>query len=73
MSINIRRFSTSDSDFDAKLQALLAFETAQDDSVDEVVAQGFDTDATARARQLVESFQAFIQENKDEITALQIR
>jgi histidinol dehydrogenase len=38
MSINIRRFSTSDSDFDAKLQALLAFETAQDDSVDEVVA-----------------------------------
>ena len=33
---------------------------------------GFDTDATAHARQLVESFQAFIQENRDEITALQI-
>src|SRR3990170_3874439 len=41
-------------------------------SVDEVVAKGFDSDATARARQLVESFQAFIQENRDEITALQI-
>ncbi len=41
-------------------------------SVDEVIAQGFDTDATATARQLVESFQAFIQDNKDEITALQI-
>jgi len=37
-----------------------------------VIAQGFDTDATATARQLVESFQAFIQDNKDEITALQI-
>ncbi|HEY4718933.1 MAG TPA: type I restriction-modification enzyme R subunit C-terminal domain-containing protein [Anaerolineales bacterium] len=41
-------------------------------SVDEVVLKGFDSDATARARQLVESFQAFIQENRDEITALQI-
>ncbi len=41
-------------------------------SVDEVLTQGYDTDATAHARQLVESFQSFIQENKDEITALQI-
>lgn len=38
MSINVRRFSTTDSDFDDKLKALLAFETAQDDSVDVVVA-----------------------------------
>ena len=38
MSINIRRFSTTDIDFDANLKALLAFETAQDDSIDEVVA-----------------------------------
>ncbi len=36
--MKIRRFSTADSDFDSKLKALLAFETAQDDSVDEVVA-----------------------------------
>jgi histidinol dehydrogenase len=36
--INIRRFSSEDTDFDAKLKALLAFETAQDDSIDEVVA-----------------------------------
>jgi type I restriction enzyme, R subunit len=41
-------------------------------SVDEVLEMGFDRDATAHARQLVESFQQFIQENKDEITALQI-
>lgn len=38
MSINVRRFSTTDTDFDDKLKKLLAFETAQDDSVDEVVA-----------------------------------
>lgn len=38
MSINVRRFATTDNDFDEKLKALLAFETAQDDSVDVVVA-----------------------------------
>ncbi len=38
VNIDIRGFSTADTDFDAKLKALLAFETAQDDSVDEVVA-----------------------------------
>lgn len=36
--MDIRRLSTSDTDFDAKLKALLAFETAQDDRVDTVVA-----------------------------------
>lgn len=36
--IKVRRFSSLDADFDAKLKALLAFETAQDDSIDEVVA-----------------------------------
>ncbi|MGZ8262211.1 MAG: histidinol dehydrogenase, partial [Methylotenera sp.] len=36
--MKIRRFSTTDLDFDDKLKKLLAFETAQDDSVDEVVA-----------------------------------
>jgi histidinol dehydrogenase len=38
MSINIRRLSTGEADFNEKLTALLAFETAQDDAVDEVVA-----------------------------------
>jgi len=37
--MDIRKFSTLDSDFDDKLKKLLAFETAQDDSVDEVVAK----------------------------------
>lgn len=36
--MDIRRFSSTDSDFDNKLKALLAFETAQDDSIDQVVA-----------------------------------
>jgi histidinol dehydrogenase len=36
--IKVRRFSSTDGDFDSKLKALLAFETAQDDSIDEVVA-----------------------------------
>ncbi|MEE9331657.1 MAG: histidinol dehydrogenase [Methylophilaceae bacterium] len=36
--MNIRRLSTRDSNFDADLKALLAFETAQDDRVDNVVA-----------------------------------
>lgn len=36
--MNIRRFSTCDANFDADLKALLAFETAQDDQVDQVVA-----------------------------------
>jgi histidinol dehydrogenase len=36
--MKIRRLSTQDKNFDADLKALLAFETAQDDSVDLVVA-----------------------------------
>jgi histidinol dehydrogenase len=36
--MKIRSFSTTDVDFDEKLKALLAFETAQDDNIDVVVA-----------------------------------
>ncbi len=36
--MNIRRLSTQDNSFAAELKALLAFETAQDDTVDTVVA-----------------------------------
>jgi histidinol dehydrogenase len=36
--MKIRRYSTTDQDFDLSLKALLAFDTAQDDSVDAVVA-----------------------------------
>lgn len=34
----VRRLSTESADFDTSLKALLAFETAQDDSVDQIVA-----------------------------------
>lgn len=45
--MNIRRLSTQNKSFDADLKALLAFETAQDDSVDLVVA-GILKDVKAR-------------------------
>jgi len=47
---------------------ILIDETSQD----EVMERGFDNGASERARQLIESFQGFIQENQDKITALQI-
>ena len=36
--MEIKRFSSSDADFDSRLDALLAFESAQDESVDRAVA-----------------------------------
>jgi histidinol dehydrogenase len=50
--MDIRRLSTKDSSFDADLKALLAFETAQDDSVDVVVA-GILKDVKARGDEAV--------------------
>jgi type I restriction enzyme R subunit len=41
-------------------------------SVDTVIEAGFSAEGTERARALVQSFEAFIAEHKDEITALQI-
>ena len=41
-------------------------------SADRVIAGEFSIDATDRARRQVESFQQFIEENRDQITALQV-
>jgi len=41
-------------------------------SQDEVIEAGFSLEATERARGLVQSFEQFIEDHKDEITALQI-
>lgn len=41
-------------------------------NIDDVLTTGFDANAQERARNVVESFQQFIEDNKDEITALQI-
>ena len=41
-------------------------------SPDTVISEGFSVDATDRARRQVESFRMFIDENRDQITALQV-
>jgi type I restriction enzyme R subunit len=41
-------------------------------SADELIEASYSKDATARARETVESFERFIRENTDEITALQV-
>ena len=41
-------------------------------SADTVLSAGFDDKATEAARRTVELFKAFVEEHKDEITALQI-
>jgi type I restriction enzyme R subunit len=41
-------------------------------SADRIIAAGYSADAAEHARTLVQSFEQFIQEHKDEITALQI-
>ena len=41
-------------------------------SIDKVITGEFSVDATDRARRQTESFQAFIDENRDQITALQV-
>ena len=43
-----------------------------DTSADEVIEAGYSAEATDRARHTVESWEQFCQENRDEITALQI-
>ena len=41
-------------------------------SADELIEAGYSKDATERARETVESFEQFIEDNRDEIAALQI-
>lgn len=41
-------------------------------SEDQVLSAGYSVEGTKQARRMVESFQAFLEENRDEITALQI-
>src|SRR5205807_427085 len=41
-------------------------------SADDLLEAGYSKDAADRARETVESFERFIRENRDEITALQV-
>ena len=47
-------------------------QTIDNVSQDEVIEAGFSADALDRAKNLVQSFEQFLKDNKDEITALQI-
>ena len=58
-------------------QKLVDIQRSHDQVIDETSADslteaGYSVDATERARQTIESFRQFIEDNKDEITALQI-
>ncbi len=71
--IKLRRFSSTDADFDSKLKALLAFETAQDDNIDEVVA-GILKDVKKRGDAAVlEYTNRFDKTNANSIAELEIR
>jgi histidinol dehydrogenase len=71
--MKIRRLSTQNQSFDADLKALLAFETAQDDSVDAVVANIL-KDVKARGDAAVlEYTNKFDKTNAQNLAALEIK
>jgi histidinol dehydrogenase len=70
--MKIRRLSTNDSSFDADLKALLAFETAQDDSVDVVVANILKDVKTRGDAAVLEYTNKFDKTNVSSIKSLEI-
>jgi histidinol dehydrogenase len=70
--MKIRRLSTNDSSFDADLKALLAFETAQDDSVDVVVADILKDVKTRGDEAVLEYTNKFDKTNATSISELEI-
>ncbi|MFA6040743.1 MAG: histidinol dehydrogenase, partial [Methylophilus sp.] len=70
--MNIRRLSTQDASFDASLKALLAFETAQDDSVDQVVANILKDVKTRGDAAVLEYTNRFDKTNASSIAELEI-
>ncbi|MFQ6332383.1 histidinol dehydrogenase [Methylophilus sp. 3sh_L] len=70
--MKIKRLNTQDQDFNAELKALLAFETAQDDSIDQVVANIL-KDVKARGDAAVlEYTNRFDKTNASSLAALEI-
>lgn len=70
--MKIKRLNTQDTGFDAELKALLAFETAQDDNIDQVVANIL-KDVKARGDAAVlEYTNRFDKTNADSLAALEI-
>jgi histidinol dehydrogenase len=70
--MKIRRLSTKDSSFDKDLKALLAFETAQDDSVDVVVANILKDVKTRGDAAVLEYTNRFDKTDADTINELEI-
>ncbi len=70
--MKIRRLSTNDSSFDADLKALLAFETAQDDSVDVIVAGILKDVKTRGDAAVLEYTNSFDKTNASSITELEV-
>lgn len=70
--MNIRRFSTKDSDFDKNLKDLLAFETAQDDSIDVVVANILKDVKTRSDTAVLEYTNRFDKTNAHQLSDLEI-
>lgn len=70
--MKIKRLNTQDAGFEAELKALLAFETAQDDNIDQVVANIL-RDVKARGDAAVlEYTNRFDKTNADSLAALEI-
>ncbi|WP_018986668.1 histidinol dehydrogenase [Methylophilus methylotrophus] len=70
--MKIKRLNTQDAGFEAELKALLAFETAQDDNIDQVVANIL-KDVKARGDAAVlEYTNRFDKTNADSLAALEI-
>lgn len=72
MVMDIRRFSSTDSDFYSKLKALLAFETAQDDSIDLVVADILRDVKKRGDAAVLEYTNRFDKTNVDSLTSLEV-
>lgn len=70
--MNIRKLSTKDTDFDADLKALLAFETAQDDSIDVVVANILKDVKTRGDEAVLEYTSRFDKTTANSLTELEI-
>jgi len=70
--MNIRRFSTQQADFEQQLTELLAFETAQDDSIDLVVANILKDVKSRGNAAVLEYTNRFDHTNATSISALEI-
>ncbi|WP_029147963.1 histidinol dehydrogenase [Methylophilus sp. 5] len=70
--MKIKRLNTQNADFEAELKALLAFETAQDDSIDQVVANILKDVRTRGDAAVLEYTNRFDKTNAASVAALEI-